>query len=494
MNLTVPQSISSRLIAGFLALGPARTAFLGSLLLSLIALQRGTLNRDGMWYVETARVFLGDGLAAALAHFNWPFFSILIGGLARMGGFEAETAGYVLTVLFMAGTCALLVDSAARAFPGATWYVVLVVLAMPGLNGYRDELLREYGCWFFVMLSVWLAIRWSDAPNWPMALAAQFALLLGTLFRPEALALIPAFLFWQWFGFPDGQRWYRVAMLGLLPVVTATLLVAMLALDHLRYVRLAADFDRLALAGFGNHTAVLAGVLPEHARDNAATILFFGSLAIIPLKFFAKMGPFVAPFLYAFMGQGVRPLRGCCAVFAWLFLAHALVLCLFVLEMQFLAGRYVGPLLLFAVPFAGFGLWRMVERFPRWKPFVLALAVLIMASNVISLSPTKQHFVEAGQWLAGNAEDTPRVYIESVRTAYYAGWRIRPRLVPQDRQNIEAGLREGKYDIIVLEVSRKEPDISPWLAAMGLVRVIDFIHANGDAVIIAKPVVVPKTP
>jgi hypothetical protein len=217
--LTADASFSFRLKGVFLAIGPARAVFLGSVLLSLIALQQGILNRDGMLYVDTAQVFLDEGFGAALAGFSWPFLPILMAGISKITGLGLEVSGHLLNTLFMAGTCALLVQCAARLFPEAIWHISLVVLALPGLNGYRDELLREYGCWFFVMLSIWLALRWSDAPRWPMALATQCALGMAALFRPEALAFFPALVLWQLFAAPKETRWRRVAMVASLPMV-----------------------------------------------------------------------------------------------------------------------------------------------------------------------------------------------------------------------------------------------------------------------------------
>lgn len=89
-------------------------------------------------------------------------------------------------------------------------------------------------------------------------------------------------------------------------------------------------------------------MLPEYGRGQASTILFFGSLAIVPLGFLGKAGIFIVPLCYSFVGQAMpRALRRC-GIFTWVFLAHLLVLCVFVLEMQFLAGRYIAPLLIFS--------------------------------------------------------------------------------------------------------------------------------------------------
>lgn len=203
----------------FLTLGPVRTAFLGSVMLSLIALQQGILNRDGMLYVDTARVLLDQGFGAAMTNYSWPFLAILMAGVSTITGLSLEVSGHLLNTFFMAGVCALLVACAARMFPEAIWHIALVVLALPGLNGYRDELLREYGCWFLVMLAIWLILRWSDAPRWPLALATQCAIGVAALFRPEALAFFPALILWQWFAASKETRWRRVAIIGSLPMI-----------------------------------------------------------------------------------------------------------------------------------------------------------------------------------------------------------------------------------------------------------------------------------
>lgn len=492
MALTADRQASApgfaRLKAGLGTLGPARTVFLASLLLSLLALQKGTLNRDGMLYVETARAFMADGFSAAMTTFNWPFLPLLMALISQATGLHPETSGHVLNALFMAGACALLVACSRRMFPEAGWYVGLVVLALPGLNDYRDELLREYGCWFFCMLALWLALRWSDRPTWTLALVAQGMLGVAALFRPEALALLPALLLWQWFAAPGPERWKRLAMMGSLSAIAFFALMALLVTDQLNAGRIAGDFQRLALNQFAAKTEALAGVLSNYGQEQAGLILFFGSLAIIPVKFAGKMGIFLVPLLYAFVGQSLRQTLSRNSLFAWVFLAHLLVLCVFVLEMQFLAGRYIAPLLLFSAPLAGYGFLRLVHRFPAWKLPLVFLALLIATSNVITFAPPKRHFIEAGEWLSANAEDTPRVYIDSARAAYYAGWRFSSRPSPEKRTELIEGLKRKEYDLVILEVTRKESAIASFLAQWGLAVVIEFHHPGGDRIIVARPI------
>jgi len=464
-----------------------RTAFLGSVLLSIIALPKGTINRDGMLYVETAHAFLEGGLQAALTVFPWPFLSVLMAWFSDMTGLGLETSGYLLNALFMAGACALLVATSMRFHPESSWYVSLVVLALPGLNGYRDELLREYGAWFFILLAFWLALRWAERPSWPMALAVQVALIVGALFRPEALAFFPALVLWQVFASPAEGRWRRVMQIGGLPLLGLTLLVALHVTGNLGSDRLASDLSRMSLERFDAKAQVMAQAFHHYARDQAPIILFFGSLAIIPLKFVVKMGVFILPLLYSANTEGVRGIFRNGQIFPWAFLAYLLVLAVFVLDLQFLSGRYLALLLVFSAPWTGLGLWLLARRFPRTALPVVALSLLIMLANVVSLQPGKTHFVEAGAWLAKNARDTERVYVESARAAYYAGWRFSARPIPEWRDQLEQGLLQGKYDLVVIEVSNRDPSVDAWMVSAKVRQIARFEDSKGDAVIIARP-------
>jgi hypothetical protein len=101
------QKYLSRVAARFEAIGPRTTVFFCSLLLSLIAAPKGTINRDGMFYVEIARAFLDGGFVAAYATFHWPFLGILMAVVSQLTGLGLEASGLLLNGLFLAGTCGL---------------------------------------------------------------------------------------------------------------------------------------------------------------------------------------------------------------------------------------------------------------------------------------------------------------------------------------------------------------------------------------------------
>ncbi len=469
-------------------LTPVAATFLASLALSLIARLGSTVNRDGMLYVNTAQAYLDGGFAAAKALFAWPLLPIIMAWVSKLTGLDPENAGYLVNALFMAGACTLMVACVRRERPEIAWITCLTVLALPGFNEYRNELLREFGCWFFVMLSFWLALRWHDRPTWLMAIGIQASLLGAALFRPEALTLYAALIAWQLFASAD-RRWRRLAMIGLLPAVGGTVLVILYLSGHLGSGRLAREFSRLSLAPFDAKAQVLASALIDYARGNAQEILFFGSLALIPIKLFQKFGLFLVP-LYFYHAS--RRTHGCPPsglLFLCAIVVHFFVLAVFVTDLQFLAGRYVGPILLFSTPFIVAGLKHMFVRWPKLSKLSLIVAVVMALANVVSTGPGKAHFADAGAWLADSAPPVARVYIDSGRAAYHARWQNIATLQPRnDRDSIAVAARSGNFDLLVLERSRKDDPITDWLEKECRMTIVArFGRRDKDEIIIARP-------
>lgn len=470
----------------------ANAAFAGSLVLTLMAFSSNSvLNRDGMLYIRTAQAFIDGGLWAAKATFAWPFVSIVIGGFSSVTGLALESSGYVLNAFFMAGTCALMVSAVGGRQPEVAWPVCLVVSAIPGLNEYRDELLREYGCWFFCMLAFWAALRWSQQPNWPAAILIHGSLAAAALYRPEALALSAAIFGWQIVEAPVAERWRRLAMVGALPALAGLLLVSLyfaglLAEDN----RLVTDLGRVSIARFDAKAQILGSGLIEYAREGAKEILLFGSLALIPIKVVQKAGPFALLLGVLFYFREVRTAIARHSLFVWGIAAHATILAVFVIDLQFLAGRYVGLILLFLAPFAGSGMLLLMERHPRFSLPLVVACIAAMIVNVTSIGGGKEYFVEAGQWLARNANESLRIYIDSERTAYYAGWSQVRLATRKDLRALDDALKGEEYDLLVVEVSRKDLQTKDLVRKSQLQVSQRFGNGRGDTVLVIRPAVV----
>lgn len=474
-------------------LGPVRSAFLVSLLLSLSAVQGHLINRDGIYYLETAQAILEKGLLAGLKTGEWAFLPVLIAALSYGTTLAPQHAAHVLDAVLMAGACSLLVAITRRRQPEAAWAACLVVLAIPAFNQYRSEILREYGFWFFSMLGFWLAMRWEAAPRWREALACQMAFGIAALFRLEAVVFYPALMLWQAFAAPAGQRLRRALTMGCVALAAGLVVAALVTAGALSLPgRVLYYLDAANPLRAAHILGEAAGRMQEtvfpykYSREEAAYILFFGLLSMIPVKFVKMSGVFVVPLVYAFVTGGAKAVLRRWQPLSWAFLGYVLVLVAFVTHQFFLVGRYVSMLNLLAVPVVACGLALLMRRYPRWRTPMVALALVTMVANVVSLSPKKTHIVEAGRWLGANVTDARRVGVDNARLAYYAGWRA-AQTVGLERAAMARALAERRIDMVAVEAPRKDADVEKWLADQGLRTVRRFANAAGDAVIIAVP-------
>ena len=487
MSLAFPHRLADWLAL----LTPVRTVFAGSLLLSLVAVQGHLINRDGIYYLERSRAILESGFAAGIGPGEWGFLPILIAAFSAMTGLGLETAAHLLNALFMAGACALLVAWVQRRSPEAAWAACLTVLAMPAFNQYRHEILREFGFWFFSVLGLWLAMRWAETQRRSEAFLCQLALGAAALFRLEAVAFYPALMLWQAIAAPAGHKLRRVLTIGVLPLAGG--LLALLAFAggwlsppaRLAYYLDAANPMRtiqiISEAGSRMSETVF---MHKYSREEAGYVLFFGLLSIIPVKFLKMSGLLLVPLAYQVAVQPSKAWLLRWQPLPWAFLAYLLVLVAFLTHQFFLVGRYVSMLHLLLVPLAAGGLALLLRRSLRWQAPIIVLALATMTANVVSTTPRKTHIVEAGRWLADNAHDRRRVGVANSRIAYYAGWRSQESVILEQPQLAQA-LAQGRLDMLLIEVPRRDAQAGQWLLENRLAEVRRFTNKAGEAIIVA---------
>lgn len=467
----------------------ACTAFIVSLLLSLVAiLGSDDLNRDGMLYVDAARAFVRDGWDAARLRFDWLFMPALIGGVSALTGLTPVHAAYALGAFFLAAACAVMVLVSERVARGSAWPACLVVLAMPGFNAYRDDVIREFGFWCLTLVAVWAALRWSECRTGGMALGSQLILVAAAAFRVEALAFLPVIVLWQLYAVRADITPGLAARVLVLPVIAAVAVSLSLAFDGLELSgRLEAYWVALDLIGkgarFSTHVhAFQEAVLPALSRGDAHYMLLIGLLSAIPVKFLRGLGVFVVPFacgLRTTVGNvGSRLLTG-------LVLVYSLLLAAFISEGLYLTGRYVTYLNLLVVPATAAGAMAMVGRWPRLKVWLVGVAVVAMLANVVSLSERKPQFKAAGAWLVENVSDADRVYVEGRRVRYHAGY---PVIDGLPHEVVVQAPHRKAFDLFVVE---RDDDADPaalpaWLAQHQMELVTRF-DGPGTDVLVLKP-------
>ncbi len=468
-------------------LSPVGVAFFGSLLLSVIAvLGVVTIGKDAAFYIDIAQRVNADGVQAAILAFDWPWFPILLAWSHSLLGLPYEQVAYLWCALLMAGACALLVDALGRALPGSGLWMPLLVLALPALNSFRNDILREQGFWFFSVLALWLALNWAERGGWLRAAAIHLAILGAALFRLEALMLFGALALWRLPDLFSYSGWNRLLQIAALPLLGGAVALVVITVSggfsqgRVEYYLHLLDPSALKTV-FDTKTNALADAVFAKYMDDDAGLLLLGMILLAILFSFIKLcGPVALVFLrsvsWSAFGAYWRQYR----LFVCAALIYIVVLVVFFLQQGFVNSRYVSYLNLLALPLLAFALVGFIQKFPRLGRVLAVLLIVQMLDNVISLGAKKTHYVEAGQWLSQHASREASIYYDDPRIGYYAGFGYRVT----GKTLGDAMAAPESYRYLLIEADGDEPWLLEWLKLHDL-RVLErFANRKDDAVLV----------
>lgn len=483
--MLVTGSKAGALISRIISEYPVRLAFWGSLLLSLIAvLGTATVGRDAAFYIDIAQRVTEHGPKVAWQTFDWPWFSYLLAGTHIVLHLPLELSAYLWCGIFLAGTCALMVDCVRQRSPDNARWACLVVLAMPAVNSFRNDIIREYGFWFFCTLTLWLALRWQARGGWLRAALIHLAIVAAALFRLEALLLIPALGIWQLSNLWSSTQRKQFLQFILLPVLG---LVVISVSGAFSAARVSLYLDMLnphsVFASYGQLSEQFSkSLINKYSQDEAGRIIFFGILASMLISIVKLMGPFALPFVLRSNWSVLRAYWRDYRPFAWAALLYGVVLVLFYLKQQFMNTRYLSFLNLLFVPVLASALAVFVRQFPRWGKALVVLGLLVMLSNVVSTSPGKTHYVEAGHWVAAHIEPGVPAYFEDGRIGYYAGRGYMPNSLT--REEAMSPEHAGDFRYFLIDARDDEPWLSGWLAEHKQRILARFANRKGATVLV----------
>lgn len=433
---------------------PLIATLLASLALSLIALYFAPLmNRDGMLYVTVARVFDQQGLKAALALFDWPFYSILLLALHKILPFSLSTLAYGITLVFSALTTWMLVVLLHREAPARSiWWAVLVALCCPVLNPYRTSVLRDWPAWFFALLAVWCFLRYGDRRRWGWALGFPASVALAALFRLEMVILVAPLgllmLCDRRLSLADKARF--VALPGILVVgLFAALLGDVGGIGHRAWDYLN-TIDPLSLYRTlqGASQRLAAAILNQFSRDHAMLVLVVGMLALIPAKVIQSLGVMLIPRVCEGW-KGIRLKTDGASVYTWLILAWLVMVSAFLLQSYFLSVRYIVPMMLFMMPALYLAMLR-IERPFWWRLMLFAVIVQGISGAIATRGHEKLYLIDAGHWV-GSHVPADALYSNDGRLAFYAGL---PYFKPEDPRVVP--VQQVHADWLALSTDRDE--------------------------------------
>lgn len=417
-------------------------AVLASLLLSAVFyFFTGIPNDDAYTYIRTAEIFLNDGLTAAIDHYAWVTYPVLIALVSSLG-ISLLTAAYVLNALFYA----LLVYSfvsIVRLLDDSRLVVALAaltVLVYPELNEYRDMVIRDVGFWSLSLFGLLQFLLYDRNRNFRQGLLFVGMLGLASLFRPEALLyllLTPISLLFNSSISTEENRKHLLRLSGVTVLIGAGVLLTLLLVGINVF---ALVLDRLAVYQlflvevFNPGEAVLAArsdaIFGEFAADFSGeyvnAVIAAGLLVVLAMTLFYGIG---GPYFWLLAWGLLRkhlPAKGTnvAPVLAYLLINLGLLL-VFLYVTRFLTARYAilfSLLIVLQVPFL---VRTIIEniRDSRWKMsaqyFLIMFFFYCAMDAYISLGRPRDWLMDAAQYV--NESNAGNVITNNLSIAYFSG-------------------------------------------------------------------------
>lgn len=466
--------------------GPLIVAGVGSAALSAIALlPRPLVNNDGIVYLAAADAFAHGGFDAARAIHGWPFFSILIAGVATALRVSPETAAHLSGIVLLAATCVAFV-ALARDLGGnrrVQWLAAAVVLAHPWLNQSRALVVRDAGVWAFGLLALLMLLRLDRAHGTRAALRWAACGVAAVLFRADAVALMAAA--------PIALALHRDVprkerLVGALALLVPTLLATAGAAAWL----LTDPLYEISSAPFRDAATALGASFPmPYGREYAPFILGIG-LAAVPLVKTIKTAGVVHAGLAALgMARG-GPAHRFHRVALWATLATAaLPLYVHVLRLLFVESRYTVFATLVLCAWAPFGLAWLTRTGAPLRHAAGAAMTFLLALTMVASLPVRRaredHVREAAAWIRQNA-GASRLHTNSLQIAWHSGSRVDWGLVRNAAVNGPwDGVRMARGDMWAVRIRPGGNEMRKRLGAVALLqRRASFAGPDGDEVVV----------
>jgi hypothetical protein len=416
---------------------------LASLALSGFAVAFASLpNDDAYTYIRTAEIFLEQGVGAAISHYTWAGYPILI-ALVSLLGLSLFTSAYVLNAIFFA-ILAYAFISILRHLDDSNriaWLAALTVLAYPELNEYRDMVLRDAGFWAMLLLALWRFMVFVDTRQFSHSVFFVLAMIGAMLFRAEAviyLVAIPFALFLQSDRNTQQNRQDFLKLAGFICCVGALgflmLLAAGINLFSLIF-ELLRIYQPFFISRFNPDEAITAAqataIFGEYAgifsRDYVSAVVAVGlSVVLVMTLFYTIGGPFFWLLAFGLMRKHIRWHRAKVAPILAVSLANLFILVVFLYTTKFLTGRYALVFGLMAATLVPFLISSIIERNRggKWEKFVSYFLILFffycLIDSYVSFGKSKDWLLDAAGYVELQAESETQVLTNNHTIAYFS--------------------------------------------------------------------------
>lgn len=419
-------------------------AVCASLLISIYTLLvPGIPNDDAYVYARTAELYLQQGLGAALEHYTWAGYSVLIATISKLG-LSVMTSALLLNALFFAllvysfvSIVGFLDDSRRTAILAA-----IAILVYPELNEYRTLVIRDVGAWAFSLFAVWQLLLFSARQQSGHGTGFTIALLVAILFRVEAvlyLALMPLVLLvdprypWQQrrqLFLRLGSVAYGSLLLMLLIALAMGINIVGLGFDFLSVYQPIventlfpdpADTAELGRLLFGEHGAAFS-------QDYMTAVIMTGLLVVLVMTiFYGISGAYFWLLAYGAVRRYIdfnRTNSGALLAYAAI---HAVILVVFLYVTRFLSSRYAIPLCLVLATQVPIVTARILDAAGTtskgvWvRRFMVLFFVFCAFDAYVTFGRSKDYLQDAVDYVSVYAGDDQGLFTNNHSIAYNSG-------------------------------------------------------------------------
>lgn len=454
-----------------------------SLLFSFLAwLLHDNINHDGVKFVDAAVRFQQEGLAGAFEVYRWPAYSVLIGILSWMPGISPAIAAHLINAGMLVLLCTSFVMICREVYGAQPVLAgaVVVILALPAVNEYRDYIIRDLANWSMLTFAFWQLFRFLRLRDWRSATLWQLGLLGAFLFKMEAIAFaVLAPVFFLFTADPVIERARNVLKLSWLG---ACGLLVLLGLST--FMREAADISRAgellhylqlerALSGFEHQVELLSTHVLNAYTRSYAEVMWLGSLCgLLVYKVLTKMGAAHACMLLLLRHNGMPSDSQQKRLLIWLISVATLILVVFVFQRFYIAGRYPAVLtILLSVALAGVVQRVVLEPAEGANGWLRGLLILLLVYAVldpfVQTGPRKTFLRESGAWVQQELGGEARLFSNYAALYFYSGrtaYRSESDMQPFDLDHALNSVRS--YDYLLLAEDRLSP--AQWQALQDL--------------------------
>ncbi len=415
-------------------------AILFSLLLSFIGFTQWftpDIGVDGVLYLRCAAAYNQGGLKAAMALYQWPFYSIIIAHLHQLG-LSYITAARLLDALLQAWMVYFFIRIVFHLNPSPRigLWALLCIICYSTLNDERGLFLRDFGYWAFYLTSFWAALVFLKTEKQRYLWLFGLNMLVAALFRIEGvvIALSSIVLFF----FMPGWSFYarcRNSLLMAWPFLLGAVLFLLIGAHNLYGGGRLQDI-------YGYITHGVATVL-----QNKEQTIDLMDKALKPYYIFIRtnqmyIGMLIGFFIYKIVAN-IGVIYSGFAIYGWtkkalvldrrekilwygLIIIQVFILFVFLMNHLFLTSRYVLALCLLMLLWTPFGIEQLYQKAllctRKWRVgFAVALSCLFiftLLNSFVHIGPSKRHIFNATKWLQQHTTVNDRITVNDTIVLY----------------------------------------------------------------------------